>query len=110
MWNVLSDLLINQPIENPKGLLKQGNIDLYSRPLIKNPDGSTSTVRSMSFNPNGIEEVVIPTAVDGKILSDEDAIQNYFKTGQHLGKFKTALDAIEYANNLHKQQQNLYGL
>lgn len=85
-----------------------GNIDLYNRPQVKNPDGSISTVRSLSFN-DGLNEVLIPTVSnDGKILSDNDAIDNYYKTGQYLGKFNTVDEANKYAQRLHNEQDKYY--
>jgi hypothetical protein len=108
--SLLKDLLINRNIASPKGQIETGNIDLYSRPQTKNLDNSTSTVRSMSFSPQKGVEVVIPTLIGKKIVSDEEAIKHYFKTGEHLGKFKTPQSAIDYAQALHEQQQQLYGL
>jgi muramidase (phage lysozyme) len=91
------------------GLLQPGNIDLNSRPVVKNPDGSISTVKSMSFNEDG-KEVLIPTvAADGSgILSNEDAIAQYRKTGQFLGKFDTPEHATAYAQQLHQSQAQRY--
>jgi hypothetical protein len=83
------------------GWVVPGNIDLYNRPKVKNPDGSISTVRSMSFN-DGRHEVLIPTVhPSGYIMSDNDAINHYYKTGQHLGKFTTPSAATRYAQQLH---------
>lgn len=85
-----------------------GNIDLYKRPQVKNVDGSISTVRSISFN-DGNNEVLIPTVSnDGRILSPDDAIQNYYKTGQYLGKFNTVDEANSYAQRLHNEQDRYY--
>ncbi|WP_300157050.1 hypothetical protein [Solidesulfovibrio sp.] len=87
-----------------------GNIDLNNRPVIKNADGTISTVRSMSFN-EGNGEILIPTtAEDGsRILSDDEAIQQYHQTGKHLGKFSTPEDATAYAQQLHEKQAQQYG-
>jgi hypothetical protein len=92
-----------------RGILEQGNIDLHKRPIVKNPDGSISTVRSMSIGTDK-GEVLIPTvAADGSgILSDEDAIAQYNKTGQHLGIFDTPENATAYAESLHNQQAEEY--
>lgn len=93
---------------NPSGLLSAGNIDLYHRPIVHNPDGSISTVRSMSFGEDG-KEILVPTvSPDGKILTDQQAIDQYHKTGQNLGIFDNPKDATVYANSLHNQQANLY--
>lgn len=85
-----------------------GNIDLYNRPQVRNADGSISTVRSMSFN-DGLNEVLIPTVShDGRILSEDEAIDNYFRTGRYLGKFKTVDEANKYAQRLHNEQDRYY--
>ncbi|MBZ9856760.1 hypothetical protein LB566_23490 [Mesorhizobium sp. CA13] len=97
------------PAEPPKGLVQAGNIDLGNRPVVKNEDGSISTVRSISFEEDG-KEILIPTvSPDGKLLSDDDAIKLYHRTGQHLGIFDSAKSATAYAKNLHESQAAYYG-
>jgi len=81
-----------------------GNINLANRPKVKNPDGSISTIRSMSFNENG-KEVLIPTVINGRIVSDEEAINHYRKSGEYLGKFDSVEEANSYAEQLHKEEE-----
>ncbi|WP_158219454.1 MULTISPECIES: glycosyl hydrolase 108 family protein [unclassified Achromobacter] len=92
-----------------KGMVSPGNIDLTRRPQVKNDDGSISTVRSMSFEEDG-KEVLIPTVSDDgkRILSDDEAIAQYHRTGKYLGKFDTPDNADAYAEQLHQQQEEAY--
>ncbi|WP_261374197.1 hypothetical protein [Yersinia massiliensis] len=91
-----------------KGMSVAGNINLYNRPKVKNEDGSISTVRTISIESDG-KEVLIPTVSDdGKILSDDDAITLFERTGKHLGMFDNADDATAYAESLHNDQEKLY--
>lgn len=91
------------------GLVEAGNIDLHSRPVVKNPDGTISTVRSISVDfGDGVETLIPTVSDDGTILSDADAMALYLTTGKHLGKFKDVRAADKYAKSLHKQQEKEY--
>lgn len=85
----------------PRGAIIAGNIKHEGRESIDNADGSKSTVRSMSFNDGPGREVLIPTAYDGAVHSEDDAIANYRKTGQHMGVFRTPDHATAHAEEVH---------
>jgi SAM-dependent methyltransferase len=81
-----------------------GTIDIDNRPAVNNPDGSVSTEHSISIGTHR-GEALIPTVVDGKKVTDEEAIQHFFKTDEHLGIFEDAAAATAYAKKLHKRQE-----
>lgn len=103
------------PVRNqqsqPKGQLEKGNIDLTNRPTVKNSDGSISTVRSITVT-DGKTAVLIPTVIrkpdgTGKVVSNNDAIKHYKRTGEHLGKFDSINNATLMLNNYTKTKQKV---
>lgn len=90
------------------GLVEPGNVDLTKRPVVKMPDGNIATVRSISFEEDGIEILVPSISPDGKVLSDSEAIDLYHQSGQFLGKFENPEAATAYAESLHKAQDGYY--
>lgn len=92
---------------SPAGLVAAGNIDLSKRPIAHNPDGSYSTVRSISVDQDG-HSYLIPTVVGGKVVSNDQAIQHFNQTGENLGQFDNWQNADKYAETLHNEQAAAY--
>lgn len=107
------------------GLIAPGTItNLYNRPQTSGyagPNGvqprgqyqTRSTTYSKSFNAEDLgvgtkygkdSEVLIPTVVGGKFLSDDEARDRFKKTGEHLGVFDSPESADAYSVSLHNSQ------
>ena len=93
--------------QDETGQYGQGNIDLNHRIVIHNPDGSISTEKSFSTKIDG-KEVLLPTIINGQIVTEEEAIASYNQTGKYLGKFNTVQEANSYAVVLHERQEWYY--
>lgn len=94
------------------GRRDDGNIDLYERPKVPNPEaGGTSTVYSMSFvdedpqSPRFGKEVLVPRADEGRILSEAEAREKYYRVGKHLGAFDTVAEAKAAAKTIHEDYE-----
>ena len=90
-------------------------VNLRHRPTWVDPKtGARMTVYSMGFQDQNGDEVLIPLVVNGQLLSQRDAIEHYYKTGEHLGKFaataqgRKASDRMGWA--VHMQQQTEPGI
>jgi|SRR3954468_7112108 hypothetical protein len=90
-------------------LFRPGNIDLLSRPIVRNPGGSISTVRSVTFTGDKGRAVLLPTVIGNRVVSPQQALAHYQKTGENLGWFHNSGLAEKYAQALHRQQARLYG-
>ena len=86
------------------GLIERGNINLRNRPRVRNADGSVSTVLSMSIGTDEGEVLIPKIRDDGREMEEAEAIQAYFDTRRHLGKFETPEAATRYAKQLHELQ------
>ena len=64
-----------------------GNIDLNNRKVYHNPNGSIQTEYSIgvAFDPGDNYSINIPTIVNGKPVSANEAKDHFMKTGEHLG-------------------------
>ena len=83
------------------GMLIPGNIDLTNRPEVKNSDGTYSTVKTITV---GTDQgtVLLPTIINGKAVSNEEAIQHFKDTGQSMGVFKDEESASNYDKTVHE--------
>lgn len=95
--------------EVPDAPVIPGNIDLYNRPVVKNADGTISTVATMTEQDVDGLWVNFPSiGPNGERWSPEQAWQHYLLTGEHLGKFRTLEAAEKAAIALHDDQADLY--
>lgn len=102
------------------GLIEPGNVDLYAQPEVLNPDGSKSTVDSIGVNLDGREYLLPTVTPDGRHFVNEArkrgvpeseidrvvldmAINEFNKTGRHLGAFDSPEASDAYAKNLHEE-------
>ena len=85
----------------------KGNIDLNNRKVKRNADGSFSTEKSMTV---GFDDgnYLLPTIINGREVSEEEAIQHFKDTGEHLGRFDSDEEANAYAQLLHWRQERKY--
>lgn len=94
------------------GKYGKGNIDLTQRPVVHNDDGSVSTTKSMSFEADEGKfkgkEVLVPTIrEDGKVMTDKESIEHFYKTGKYLGVFDDYKEADKYSQKLHEDQAKI---
>ncbi len=86
------------------GMVQPGNIDLSKRPRVRNKDGTVSTVRSIGVNVDGVEVLIPTVSDDGRIMSDDEAVRTFKRTGKHLGTFETPEASTAFAERLHESE------
>lgn len=97
------DHVNNKKEQESQGMITPGNIDLNKREKVKNPDGSYSTVRTITIEQDG-KTILLPTIINGKQVSNDEAIAHYKQTGEHMGIFKSEADANKYDERIHKEK------
>jgi hypothetical protein len=108
-WEEKVDESFEAPQTDTTGRYGKGNIDLNNRQVVNNDDGSISTEQSFSFYDEDTgKEILVPTVINGRIVSEDEAIDHYYATGEYLGMFDTPEEATEYAEMLHNRQDWYY--
>lgn len=94
---------------SPVGMVAPGNINLGTRPVVHNRDGTISTVRSITVTMDDGRAVLLPTVMpDGRVVGNGEAIAMWQQTGLELGTFDTEEHASAYAVALHDDQARMY--
>ena len=95
---------------------RPGNVDLYGQPEVPNPDGTTSTVDSIGVNIDNLEYLLPTVTTEGRHFANEAsaqgvtdipravrdmAVDEFRRTGRHLGAFNSVEEANAAAEKLH---------
>lgn len=94
--------------EYPSGLLDVANIDAFVLPKFKNANGGYNTANAFSLpTPRGT--VLLPmTREDGSMMTRDESVAEYEKTGGHLGVFSSTLAAEMHSRFLNAAQQEWF--
>ena len=84
--------------------IQPATIDTSRLPAVRNPDGSDSTVRSITIESDG-KFFNIPTVIGGKVVDNASAIADWKKhPDKHLGIFTNQGSALADAEVLHQRE------
>jgi len=96
-----------------KTQLRPGTIDLDKRIAFRDPvSGRTMTEHSITVSvPEGDGKAYynIPTIIEGKPVTREQAIRHFKGTGEHLGSYSDLDDAVSAAKEISAHQEKYYG-
>ena len=87
--------------------LEPGNIDLQARHVLRNADGTISTVCTVIVEFDGVY-VLLPLATPRGIVTVERAAQEYISTGLHMGVYDELGGAEREAERIHTEQEEIY--
>jgi hypothetical protein len=79
-------------------------LDLAHRPNVQNADGSVSTIRSMGVNLDGKEYLIPTVSKDGRIMTPDEAVAEFRRTGEHIGVYPS-IEASDRAAQMYHEDQ-----
>lgn len=92
------------PTANSKAVTAP-TLDTTKQPTVKNEDGTQSTVSTMGFDIDG-KYVNLPTiSPEGARLTPAQAVEQYRKTGKHLGIFNNRAEGDAAAQETHLSEE-----
>ena len=83
-------------------LRNEGRKVLFRRDKDGKVNGYSTTTSTVAQDEDG-SFVVIPTTIDGKDYSQEEAVKHYRETGEHWGRAKSSEDAAKIAQGVHER-------
>lgn len=118
-WGERIDALMGKTEEfhDEIGQFGRGNIDLYNRPVYRTIDENGDEWTETTFSHVEEDEygrwVLVPRIArddrgNAYEMSEQEAWDHYYDTGEYLGIFDTIEEANEYAEKLHLQQEAIY--
>ena len=118
-WGERLDAIIGKTEEfhDEIGQFGRGNIDLYNRPVYRTIDENGDEWTETTFSHVEEDEygrwVLVPRIArddrgNAYEMSEQEAWDHYYDTGEYLGIFDTIEEANEYAEKLHLQQEAIY--
>lgn len=100
-------------LSKPDGLVSKATADFNNRKVLRTKDEEGNevikTVQTMTLETDDGKFIVLPTIIDGKEFSPEDAIAYSKKTGKHFGVFDSQEHADDFAQKLHENHAVQYG-
>ncbi len=64
---------------------------------------STINTSDLVVYTEGDNKVLIPATIEGESVSEEEAVEHYIETGEHLGKFESVEDLIDFTADLPQE-------
>lgn len=99
-------MTVGRPEVLKYGALEAPTLDLTHRPYMQNDDGYVSTVRSMGITENDGKDYLLPTVNtrDGHIMGDDEAVDEFRRTGEHMGVYASPEASDSAGERIHLEQ------